>query len=88
MQQCLGIRSSFKKIYLMYFDFMANRVPANSFFFFFNLTAYEAGSSEQQKRSGHPYESKIYDRYDTKSNKVGFSILCLDVSNEYIWQAT
>ncbi|KAL9452464.1 hypothetical protein AB3S75_008284 [Citrus x aurantiifolia] len=29
-----------------------------------------AGSSEQQKRSGHPYESKIYDRYDTKSNKV------------------
>lgn len=37
MQQCLGIRSSFKKIYLMYFDFMANRVPANSFFFFLTL---------------------------------------------------
>ncbi|KAJ4703536.1 Homeobox domain-containing protein/DDT domain-containing protein [Melia azedarach] len=28
------------------------------------------GSTEQQKRSGHPYESKIYDRHDTKSNKV------------------
>ncbi|KAK3207089.1 hypothetical protein Dsin_021135 [Dipteronia sinensis] len=27
-------------------------------------------SAEQQKRSGHPYENKIYDRHDTKSSKV------------------
>lgn len=49
MQQCLGIRSSFKKIYLMYFDFMANRVPANSFFF---LTLLHMKQEALSSRSG------------------------------------
>ncbi|KAL5839479.1 hypothetical protein ACOSQ4_012087 [Xanthoceras sorbifolium] len=29
-----------------------------------------AAGAEQQKRSGHPYENKIYDRHDAKSSKV------------------
>lgn len=42
----------------------------------FLLTFYitcSAASADQQKRSGHSYEGKIYERHETKSSKVGFS---------------